>query len=69
MKPKERPARCSNCFHEFEATDNDKVNGRLPCPKCDANSYWDHVKEQNYVPVLNIRSKETRKQGHAGVKS
>jgi len=64
-----RPAICSKCSHEFEATNNDKVNGRLPCPKCDNNSYWDTIKENNYIPVLNIRNKATRKSGHVGVKS
>jgi hypothetical protein len=64
-----RPAVCSKCSYEFEATDNDKVNGSLPCPKCKNNSYWDTAKEDNYTPVLNIRNKATRKPRHLEVKS
>jgi predicted Zn-ribbon and HTH transcriptional regulator len=60
-----RPAVCSKCSHEFDYEESN-VNGRLPCPLCNENSYWDTVKEDNYTPVLNIRNKTTRKPGHTG---
>ena len=52
MKP--RHAKCGFCNHEFETSEKDKVNGRLLCPKCDNNSYWNETKEQNYIPVLRV---------------
>ena len=49
-----RHAKCGSCNYEFQSSEKDKINGRLPCPLCDNNSYWNETKEENYIPVLRV---------------
>ncbi len=66
-----RPARCYTCSHDFEVEANE-VNGPLPCPKCDSNSYYTDSKGSTYVQVLEVKEpipECTRQLKHAEVRS
>ncbi len=49
-----RTAVCYTCGHKFNV-DEETVNGRLPCPKCDANSYFNDIREPNFVEILEVK--------------
>ena len=66
-----RPAKCHTCGHPFEV-EEDTVNGRLPCTKCDSNSYYTDSRESTYVQVMEVKEtipEFTRQLKHAEVKS